>query len=281
MASLLALLSAASWGSGDFLGGYASRRGAKPGVVIVWGLPLSLAVLALAVAIDRNASPHPSDIAWGLAAGLVGSIALSAFYKALAIGPMSIAAPVSSVTNALVPFSFGVATGDALGAVALIGVVCALVSVVAVSLDPDPAAGDVGDARRCIPWALAAGVGFGAFFVLIDHTSSDAGLWPLLGVKASSGAVQIAWAYRSRTSLRLPRDQRQLSIASGLFDAGANGLFLFASRRGQLSQVAVLASLYPVATVLWARVVLKERLGTSRMVGLAGALGAAILLGTA
>ena len=279
MAALLALVSACSWGTGDFLGGLASRRGGKPAVVIMWGSPLALLIL-LVLAVGLPGSHFQTvDMLWGLAAGLVGTFALSAFYRSLAIGPMTVAAPLSSVTNALIPFAFGLAAGEALGPVGAVGVLLALASVVAVGIDPDPEHGDVGDARRSAPWAVLAGVGFGLFFVLIDHTSSSAGLWPLVAVKLAAGVAQFVIASRARLPLVLPSSLRGLAIGSGLFDAAANGLFLAATHRGALSEVAILASLYPAATVVWARFVLNERLGTTRIVGLLSALGAAALLG--
>lgn len=265
MTVVLALASAIVFGAGDFCGGTASRR-ADALRVLLFSLPAGL-VLLLIVTVSLGDPVRAPAIAWGAASGLAGGAALIIFYRALAVGPMSVVAPVSALMTALVVAVVGVARGDRLGTAAATGILLCLVAICFVSVQrssgsPAGASGPV--------LALLSGVGFGAFFVFVrlgdDHT-----LWPLVASKAAGLAVVLAVAaVVGRGPLPLLRDRPAVAIAilAGVLDMFGNALYVYAARSGMLSIAGVLSSLYPASTVLLARIVYRERLRPIQRIGL-------------
>jgi len=285
MSSLLALLSAATFGAGDFLGGLATRRSGRPAmtVVLVAHVVGLLFMAALAPVFGTDAAGR--DLLWGGVGGLAGVAGLVLLYRGLAIGTMSIVAPITALGAAVLPVAFGLMVGERPAAWAVLGAVVALAAIVLISQPADPnAMTDAGWAR----WrhgglleAVGAGFGFGTFFIFLAETSSESGLLPLVSARmASVGALGII-ALAARHSLRFERGAAVLVIGAGLFDAGANALFLAAARTGLLSLVAVLSALYPASTILLARVVLGERIGRVQQLGLAAGLVGVVLIALA
>ena len=276
MAVVLALSSAVVYGAADFLGGLATRRTSVFGVVAlsqVVGLAALLALLPwLGGPVDA------ADLGWGAAAGLAGAAGLVVFFRTLAGGVMSVVAPVTAVTAAAVPVLVGLAGGDEIGTWAGIGIALALVAVVLVSAESGLSA-----LRGARPAALApallAGSMFGLFFVLLDRTSADAGLTPLVTARLASVTLVVLIALAGRQSLRVTRSALPLVAVSGVGDMAANALFLLATQAdGQLAITGVLASLYPVSTVVLAQVVLRERLVGAQVAGLLAAAAAVVLI---
>jgi drug/metabolite transporter (DMT)-like permease len=271
----LGLASAAAWGAGDFCGGLASRAASVFGVVVGAQVIGALALAAVAVA-RAEPWPAPADAVWSVGAGLGGAVGLVALYRALALGRMGLAAPITAVVGAAVPvlagaFLEGLPRGWQLGGIAL-----ALAGVVLVSR-PDGAAGR----PEGLGLALLSGLGFGAFFVLIDRVGGGAVFWPLACARAASVALVLAVGLSARGRLTPGRGRRALLLLmlAGVLDAGGNAFFLLATQSGRLDVAAVLASLYPAATVLLARLVLDERLTPRQRVGVSCALGAIPLIG--
>jgi drug/metabolite transporter (DMT)-like permease len=276
VAVLLALASAVVYGASDFLGGLSSRRASVFGVVV---LSQAVGLLALLVLLPWLGGPvQPADLAWGAAAGLAGAAGLVVFFRALASGVMSVVAPVTAVTAAAVPVLVGLASGDSVTAWAAVGIVLALVAVVLVSADSGLSALRTARPASLLP-ALVAGAAFGVFFVLLDRISADAGLTPLVAARVVSAAFVAGLAVAGRQSLRVPRPALPLVAASGVGDMSANALFLLATQQGgALAITGVLASLYPVSTVVLAQLVLRERLVRAQVAGLAAAVAAVVLI---
>lgn len=276
MSITLALLAALTYGASDFLGGLAARRTAALAVsVSAQAVGLGALLLALLV---LPASPTAGDLAWGAGAGLAGGTGLVLFYRALAQGRMGVVAPLTAVGAAALPVGAGLLLGERLSALGVAGVALALVAVVMVSRSGgDPA----GTARRGVATALLAGVGFGVFYVGIEHADTAAGLWPLAAARVASVTLLLSGAALTGRSLALPRPMVPAVVAAGMGDMAANVLFLLAVRDAPLSLVAVLVGLYPVATVLLARAVLHERLRPVQTAGLVTATSAIALLGVA
>ena len=283
MAALLAFTSALVFGVGDFMGGMASRR-VRALVVASWSQLVGLAGIALLVfVVLPPATPSVADLAWGVAAGLVGAVGLLLLYTALASGPMSVAAPVTAVFSALVPLAAGLALGERPGLLAAVGVVLALPAIVFIAQGEEPP-GIPDRARttvRDLVPAFGAGVGFGLFFVFLQRTSAHAGLWPLVSARSVSMAALFVLAVATPGRVALVQGTHRLVIVCGVCDAGANALYLAAVNRGLLSLVAVLAALYPASTVVLARVVLKERIRPIQLLGLGLAALAASLVAVA
>jgi drug/metabolite transporter (DMT)-like permease len=213
--------------------------------------------------------------ALGMVAGVGGAFGLASFYRALAVGTVSVVAPIAA-TGAVVPLLLALAAGDDPRALALVGVVVALAGAVMASLE-ERAAEEVGR-RDAIALAAAAAVLIGLFLFFLGRGSQHGGtLSALLGARAGSMPLLIAWAAITRTSLAFGRDVPRL-FAVGLLDVTANALFALASREGLLAIVSVLGSLYPVPTVILAHVVLRERISAFQRAGIAVALGGVALV---
>ena len=284
---VLAGVSGLVWGVGDFAGGKATQRaGALPVVLVskLASLPLLvLYLLALPSPLD------PGSLGWGALAGTFGAFGVVVFYAALSAGAMTVVAPITSVTSAAIPVVVGLAGGERPSAVALTGVVCALVAIALVSLAP-PRPGTVSVVTgRLVAMAVAAGVGFALFFVFLARANDaapggDAGLWPIGSAQVAAllvcGALVLVPALRrSASGATWPRGRSLVwACVAGPFDMSANALFLVATRYGDLSLVAPLAALYPVTTVLLALAVDGERLRALQVVGLALALAALLLV---
>jgi len=282
LSSLLAALSAASFGAGDFLGGLASRRSSPLRVVAVSQL-YGLALIVFLLSMFPPAAYTIADFLWGAAAGMSGGAGLVALYRGLARARMGAVAPITAGVGAIVPALFGLLAGDRPSEVAICGVAIALLAIFIVSraprlLDGGVASGWMGS--RGFPEAIAAGIGFGAFFIFLSKASLDSGVWPLVGARLAS--LALLWlllaALPGTASIRA--ETNPLILGAGLLDIIANALFLYATRSGLLTLVAVLSSLYPAATVLLARVVLRERLSRSQVGGVALAVAGMALIAT-
>ncbi|MFL6097173.1 MAG: EamA family transporter [Blastococcus sp.] len=276
MAVVLAVSSAVVYGASDFLGGLASRRATVFGVVALSQLAGLVALLALLPWLGGPVTR--ADLGWGAAAGLVGATGLLVFFRALSRGVMSVIAPVTAVTAAAVPVLAGLLGGNRIGPVAGAGILLALIAVVLVSAE-----GGLGQLRAARPANLGApllaGTAFGCFFVLLDRTSADAGLTPLVAARIASFALVVVVALVGRRPLRVGRGALPFVLASGVGDMTANALFLLATQQeGQLAITGVLASLYPVSTVVLAQSLLRERLVRAQFAGLAAAIGAVVLI---
>ncbi len=279
MAALLALVSALSYGVSDFSGGLAARRVAATTVVLVSnGFSLLLAVLV--VTLLPGSAYSGSDVVWGLAAGTVGLLGVVLLYRGLAMGPMSVVAPLTAVLSAVVPVVVGVAGGERPGIVAVIGVVLAVPAMALISREPPRATG-TRLSRVALVSALCAGVSFGGFYVLLARTGANGGAWPLVGQRAASVVILlglVAVAMARRTAALPDRATLRLAIVAGATDFAANLSYVLATHRGLLALVAVISSLYPATTLLLARAVLSERVARQQGAGLVVAALAVVLI---
>jgi drug/metabolite transporter (DMT)-like permease len=287
VAILLGLAAAVTYGAADFLGGLATKTTRVFSVVLLSQLLGSLLIL---VALPFFADiPITGDaLLWGGLSGVAGATGVAFFYQGLSVGRMSIIAPITAVIAASVPVVFGLVTGERPGSVALAGVVVTLVAVALISSSPDraPGAEQQGGRPRTdaeqqsgLAHAQAAGLAFGAFFILLSRAGDDTGLWPLVGARFSSLTVIGAAILVTRSWDTPNRTELPAIAGAGVFDVLANLFYLLASREGLLSVVAVLTSMYPASTVLLARVVLKERFAPTQILGLAVAVAGVVAIG--
>jgi drug/metabolite transporter (DMT)-like permease len=270
---LLAALSALVWGTGDFCGGKATQR-ADPLQVTVVAMVTGVPLIAVASAVWSPGPPGPVDLAWGAAAGIAGFGGLVLFYRALASGAMAVAAPTTAMTSALTPLAIGLVIERPPGMLALVGAGLAVVAVGLVSLGTDRSGPVTG---RIIGMSMLAGVLFGLFFVVVKQASPAAGLWPLVAARVAAVVVGIAVLAARRRPLRLPARSLRLALVAGVFDVSANALYLLAARRGLVSVVGPIASLYPASTVVLALVIDRERVRAVQIAGLGLALAALML----
>jgi drug/metabolite transporter (DMT)-like permease len=265
-----ALGASACWGTADFLGGLFSRRLSV--LVVLFTIEVSgLLVVAAVVAGTVEPLPAGREALAALVAGTAGISALGAFYRALAIGTMSIVAPISACGVAL-PVVVGLATGDALSTVVATGLVVTVAGVILASRHVEDGDGvHAAPSRASIGLALLAALGFGTFFITYDVAADGSLLWAMLLSRVVAVPFVGGLILLRRPALPSRDDLAKLA-AVGIVDLSAIALYALANRHGDLSVVSVVGSLYPVMTVLLARVVLSERIARSQAVGVAAAL---------
>jgi drug/metabolite transporter (DMT)-like permease len=264
----LALAASCCWGIADFTGGLKSRHLPVPLVLLVVEGTGALAV-ALVIAATHEPLPDTRAVVFSLLAGIAGVMGLAGFYRALAIGTMSIVAPISA-TGVALPVVVGVATGDRLSTVVSAGIVVTVAGVILASREKHADAGRAAAGRLSIGLALLAAVGFGSYFALADVAADGSVLWLLLLARIVVLPVMAAAVLVARPPVPRRGDLAALAGA-GLLDITATGLYGVASTKGALSVVSVVGALYPVTTVLLARMVLSERLRPIQAAGVAAA----------
>lgn len=280
MSAVLALLASLVWGTSDFVGGLLARRIAVTALVLC-SQALGLVVLVVVLSGADLWSADGRSIAWGVVAGVVGIAALAAFYRGLAVGPMSIVSPVASV-GVLVPFAGGLASGERPQSLQLVGAVFAILGVMVAARPEEPGAAGRGHLRPVL-LGVASAAGFGLVLLAVQKGSEGSVAMTLVSMRAAGVAVLGA-----TTLARLPTARRVVGwparrdlpgvVVVGTFDLGANALFALAGRGHLLSVAAVLSSLYPAVTALFAWALLRERLGRVQAAGVLGALTGVLLL---
>jgi len=263
VAIALSLLSSLMWGASDFVGGLISKR--RPALVVVgWSASLGLLMATVAVAVTEPWHGPYGWVPWGIAAGASGVLGLTCYYVALASGTMGVVAPVTSL-GVVVPVLIGLAMGEQPAALVWVGIGVAIAGIVLTS-GPEFSGGA---SARPVVIAAVAGVFFGIFFVCADQGAEDSPLLTLWTMRAAvtTGFMGLALARRTTGGI----DARDFGVialvAAG--DLGANLTFAIASTKGFVSITSVLSSLFPVVTVLLARIVLQERLRRVQILGVA------------
>ncbi len=284
LALVLALGASLCWGVSDFVGGLQSRR-RHVLVVLLISQAASLAGLIVVLAARAQAPADVARLLPAVAAGLAGVAALTAFYRALAIGKMSVVAPISA-TGVCIPIIVGIAGGERPAAIQLVGILAASAGVVLASREADAEERSAQASRASIMLALVAAVGFGLFTVGIRSSARSDVLWTLFservaGVVAIGIAVIVLRRRAARPDLTFgPVQTMGPVVVIGVLDLVGVGLYALAGTHGLLSIVAVAASLYPLVTVLLARTVLGERVQRIQEVGIAAAIvGVAMIAG--
>jgi drug/metabolite transporter (DMT)-like permease len=270
----LALGASVLWGVGDFLGGVTSRRLATLAVLAI-SQAAGLVGILLVASFAGGEFLDAGAVAAAAAAGVAGAVGLACLYRGMAIGAIGVVAPISASAAAL-PVTVGLARGERPETIQLAGVALALAGVVLVAREP----ASTGGLAAGVPLALAAAIGFGSYFVFMDHASADDPFWAVVVARSVSSALALTVAV-ARHSLRVPRRELPVLIAIGLFDVGANLALALALNEGLVSLVSVLASLYPVVTILLAVALLRERPTTSQAFGGATALAGVGLISSA
>lgn len=274
IAIVLALGSSLAYGVTDFLGGLAAR---KIRVILLGAFTQPLGLVLLLVSLPfAGGSFSQSAILWGVIAGLAGAVAYGALFRALAIGPMSVASPLSAIVAVVLPVTAGVLFGERLPVIAWVGIALGMGAVLMVSQVHEDAPHPI---TANVLWlAAGAGVFISVFLVALERSPEDSGLWPLVAVRVVTSVIFIVSALAVRAIQRPPRDALLLGATSTILDVIATFLFLLATREGLLSVVAVITALYPAATVLMAKVMLHEHLQRIQRVGLVLAVVSVSLL---
>ena len=271
----MSLLTGVLFGAGDFIGGLAGRRVRILEVLVGAHLVGLVGIVAASLLIAETFTVR--DLGWGAAGGAFGFVGLGLLYRGLARGPMGVVAPLTAITSAAVPALWGVVVNaEQLALLGWLGVVLALVAIGLVSRQPTQ--GEPMSAAA-VSEALLAGLGFGAMFIFLDQTDPETAPWSIVGARLLTAGV-LAIVFVARRERVFPADPvaRGLIVGLGVCDTASNALFLYAADAGSLAVAGVLSSLYPVSTVVLARVVLGERLQRPQQVGFLLAVGGAVLI---
>jgi drug/metabolite transporter (DMT)-like permease len=263
MGILLALAAALLYGSSDFGGGLASRRLGSLRVAVVGSAAATVLAWATLILVG---GPGPSlrAVAWGLASGLAGGAGTLVLYRGLARGQMSVVGPLSAVGAAVVPVAAGVALGERPSLLSVAGVLVALPAIVLVA-----ASGSVrGKLGAGLLDGLAAGLAFGILFIGLAQAGRNAGLWPVASEQTGALLITLAVAVKTREPLRIPLRAAGLPVLAGASGMAATLAYFYATHFSMLAIAAVLVSLYPGVTVLFARTLLHERFTPAQRAGL-------------
>lgn len=272
---MLALACALVYGVADYCGGRATRSAASIAISLIGQVCSGVLALAAVVVLGTRFPPS-HDLVWGAVSGAAGAVALAAFYSALSHGAMTVVAPITAVTSAVLPVAFGLIRGERPGGLAYLGMVLAVAAVALVS--GAIGARHVATRRSTIVFALVGGLGFAVIFIALGETSKGSGAWPLVAARVVSVTALVAVALLQRTPTAGVRGVWRLAALAGVLDMSANFLYLLAVQRGLLSIVVVVVALYPVSTVCLAFGLDGERVSRSQMIGLAMAVAALALV---
>lgn len=284
IAVALALAAALMYGSADFIAGLAARRASVFAITALSQLA-GFSVVVLCLLTIAPGTPTSRDLVLGVAAGLAAPACLLLLYRALALGTISIVAPVSAVCAIAFPVVFGLVAGQRPGSIVLLGIAVAMIAVFLLG-SPGQSVGPgeprLSAAERFAPLGLAVAAGLmgGLFYVALNSTASRAGLWPLFAARVA-GVVLLLGGGALAGRLRTWASQAALVpqvAAAGVLDALGSTAYLLAVRREAMAIVVTLVCLYPAMTVFLARVWLGERLGRVQQCGLVLAAIAIVLI---
>ena len=275
---LLAVAASVSWGFSDFLGGLTSRRLSLLSVLLISQSVGLVMVLPAVLMSDQAPVDGPARLS-AIGGSLAGLVGIAALYRAIAIGVVSIAAPISA-TGAVIPVAVGALRGETTSGWQEIGMVLAILGVVLAAWTAGDPMHTSHQGRAGTGFALLAAAGFGGFFVLLHDASTYSVVWAAFVQRLTSVSVLLVASLVVRPSLAVGWRRTPQLLAIGVLDQGANLLYGFASTVGLVSLAAVLASLFPVVTVVLARAILHERLSRTQQTGVACALaGVALIAG--
>jgi drug/metabolite transporter (DMT)-like permease len=267
----LALGASLTWGLADFFGPLKGRTLGALRVLVYVQLG-GLVAIALIVAI-RGKGPADLGALFAIPAAISGTLGLYAYYRGMAVGAMSIVAPIAGI-SAAVPVIFGIATGDRPSLWQWLGIAAALGGVFLASREP----GKGGRVAAGVGLALLAAIGFGGYFPPMHAAGAADFWWAALIFRMTSASVILAVVAVRRPSLAVQPVQMSLLALIGIGDMLGNLLFAAASTSGLVSITSVLASLYPIVTVLLARLILKERVARSQEAGIVLTLAGVALI---
>jgi drug/metabolite transporter (DMT)-like permease len=292
--TILALAAAVLYGTADFLGGVASRR-VSVFAVLAMTVPAG-AMVVVAVALFGEApwlgglfgtglgSPTSlggwGAVGWAAASGVCGTCGLIAFYAGFATAPISVVAPVAALVSTVLPVGIALLGGERLTAGMVAGGLICLLAIVLVSMPPEAGRFGSGSRLRGLGYGIAAGAGFGLFFLFLKNAGQSGVLWPVAVSRTAGTLVAFGIALATRTRPWRSASGRTVVIAlvSGAVDAAANVCYVLATRVGLFGLAVVITALYPGMTVLLARWLLGERMrGLQRAGLLLAAIGVVLL----
>jgi drug/metabolite transporter (DMT)-like permease len=295
---LFALAAAASWGGGDFSGGMGVKAAGNSAAgalrLVIVAHAMSLTVLAILCVLSGSPWPHGAALVWAISAGVAAGFSLTAFYVALARGAMGASAAISGVLAATIPAVVSTIVEGAPGVLRIAGFAVALAAIWAIAAgdSPENAAGEKSAGRQTLVLAIIGGLGFGFYFVALRMANVSGVMQPIAVARAASLVTCVAllaivgWRGRSSATTKTPwitkssitKSMIGWAMGVALLDTGGNLLLVAATRTGRLDVAAVLASLYPAATILLAAWRLHEHPTKRQLAGMFAALAAVVMI---
>lgn len=270
---LLALTSAAVWGSGDFSGGFATRKTSQFQVLALSALS-GIGILVVCALIWRESLPSRMGAIWAMLGGAAGALGMASLYKALSMGNAASVAPTSGVIGAALPVAFSIISQGLPGTTRLAGFFLAFIGIWLVS---QTKAGEGRVSRQGFILACLAGIGFGVFFIMIAMVDPGKIFSPLIVARSVTFGIALILLWSNR--LPLPAlNANPIALLAGVLDAGGNVFYVLARQFTRFDVAAVLSSLYPATTVLLASLLLKERISRAQWFGVAICLAAIALI---
>lgn len=278
LAITFGLSSAITWGAGDFSGGFATRKNNVLSVIlfsqIVGGSLLIALQFFMAETLPESVDVIRTGALWGATAGICGCFGMVALYRGLASGRMGVVAPLSAVVTAIVPIAFSFLLEGLPTTLQITGFVAGMAAVWLLS---GPGEGPSAQKTEII-LSIAAGLGFGGFFICIDRVTNTAVIWPLIAARITSISI-LTMILASKKQLAVPQMKQMPIIAlTGILDTTGNAFFALASQMGRLDVSVMLASMYPASTVMLAWCFLKERLRMRQWIGVIIAICALVMV---
>ena len=284
---VLALTSAVIWGSGDFTGGYATRRISQFQVLALSAFS-GLVVLAAAALVWHESFPSLGSTLWSILAGVSGALGIASLYRALSFGNAASVAPTAAVIGAVLPVVYGISTAGVPQPFTLVGFALAFVGIWLVSDSSTQEAEEANQQFRITAplfraidpsfrLALLAGLGFGGFFIFIGLVEPGKIFTPLIIARVFT--LLTGLFLMNVNHLPLPPLRTNLpALLAGVFDAGGNLFYILAKQFTRLDTAAVLAAFYPASTVILASIILKQSVSTRQKLGVLFCLSAIALI---
>jgi drug/metabolite transporter (DMT)-like permease len=267
LAVALALGSSLAWGISDFLGGLKSRSVALLTVLLVsQGTAL---ILASVLVISRGeAPPGGAFLVYAALAGLIETLGVAALYRGLAVGVMSIVAPIAA-TAPVVPVVVGIVLGELPAALQAAGIALAVLGIVATACRRRSADVPRAVIASSVLFGLLTAIGFGSFYVAMDAASEGEIPWALLVARLTAVGIFVGVIVLARSRIAVRRSDLPVIASIGVLVIAADSMYATATTHGLLSVVAVLSTLYPVVTIALARAYLNERIERAQQLGIA------------
>lgn len=265
---IFGLLSALVWGSGDFAGGYASRKQSQYQVLALSAFS-GLVFMVITALIFRESLPTMRGMIFAALGGLSGALGIAAFYRSLAIGNAAVVAPTAAVIGTALPVLFSSIFEGIPSQVKLAGFILAILGIWLVSTgESNHPAGKYG-----FSLSVLAGIGFAGWLILLGNVEHGKIFTPLVIARSVALLTGLALVFLNRASLpglfsNIP------ALICGVLDVGGNLFYVLARQYTRLDVAAVLSSLGPAITVIITTIVLKEPVSRRQWLGVVTCLAA-------
>ncbi|WP_283136436.1 DMT family transporter [Rhizohabitans arisaemae] len=269
-AIVLALGASLGWGISDFLGGLKSRAVSVLSVLLISQVT-ALILLAIMAVVRGAGPPDASSLGFAALAGLGETVGIAALYRGLAVGTMSIVAPIAA-TAPIVPLLAGLATGQVPSPLQFTGLALALIGLVFTAYRSGGGKSGGSPVTPSVVYGLLAALGLGTFFFTMHNAGTGDVGWALLTARLTAVIAIASVVVVKRHRVTVPRNSLPTIALIGVLIIAADFLYTTASTLGLVSIAAVLGSLHSIVTIVLARIVLNERLERAQQVGIAASV---------